>query len=255
MKPQTKTLFLSRLLQPQVGPYNTNMLQSPSTCFLIFLLTIGLYVNADDVLSFSQTDYCTFLSSLTKTPGYLNPKKSSINDAAKFITRAFYDIPRDAWNHWNFTDEQVSALFHVIETRDPCADLVYPIGDVFPFHPYDDSMEGQNLAPKSHTVVWKSPLVDVVHWNLAAGYQEPYHTHLKASMTFRLVPAGRTYYNESGIAVDSTGKTGNATNPIAMFCQPPEWLHSIENLDDHSYQVIRVFFNPQVTLSYMPHLN
>ena len=49
-----------------------------------------------DVLSFDQTDYCTFLCSLTKTPGYLDPTASTIADSAKFISRGFYDIPRDA---------------------------------------------------------------------------------------------------------------------------------------------------------------
>eukprot|EP00013_Stygamoeba_regulata_P028660 CAMPEP_0177665430 /NCGR_PEP_ID=MMETSP0447-20121125/21047_1 /TAXON_ID=0 /ORGANISM="Stygamoeba regulata, Strain BSH-02190019" /LENGTH=233 /DNA_ID=CAMNT_0019171517 /DNA_START=165 /DNA_END=866 /DNA_ORIENTATION=- len=204
---------------------------------------------------FNVPSYCQFLADLAATPGYITPQNTTLDVAADFVLKGMEDVPAGAWAKWNITDEAISTFLAQLGKRgELCSGTPPTSSRVFDFHPYDPAMDGPVAAPRSHTVAWRSPRVDVVHWTLSAQYQEPYHTHPLASLTFIVFPAGRTYYDSHGTATSSTGPYTGHHPRLAINCQEPEWLHSIHNTDTHTYQVIRVFFVP-LTTSYMPHLD
>lgn len=181
----------------------------------------------------------------------------SFVDVAAYLLAGFQSIPLGVFPTWNITIGESllvqGTLLNLTNGAIDCSSA--PKGAPFPFHPYSQGLEGEVLAPKSHTIVFRNQLVQVVHWTLWAHYQEPFHTHVYPSLTFLVVPAGRTYFNSTGQVVSSTPPVANATSiPLHLGPQDPEWFHSIKSEDFHTYQVIRIFFFPQSFLSYVPHL-
>eukprot|EP00756_Hemistasia_phaeocysticola_P042472 Hpha_TRINITY_DN16972_c1_g3::TRINITY_DN16972_c1_g3_i1::g.55822::m.55822 len=218
---------------------------------------LGACVGASPLVNISDDDYCTYLRDLAATKGYVDPTEvKGFEDAAAFVADGFAAVPADLFPTWNISNaERDYTLAYLTNfTADRCRD-VKGTGTPFPFHPYTDCMDGPVIAPKSHTLVYQNEKVQVIHWHLSPGYQEPYHTHVLASLTYVLMPAGRTYYNATGGAVSTTTPYHGDGKPLELFPQEPEWLHSIGNKDTHTEQVIRVFFRPRGRLSYVPHLD
>jgi hypothetical protein len=69
-------------------------------------------------------------------------------------------------------------------------------------------------------------------------------------LMFLVMPAGRNYYGEDGTIKSSTGHYSGNGLPVQVTLMGPEWLHSIENTDDHVYHVIRILFVPEGQPSY-----
>ncbi len=90
----------------------------------------------------------------------------------------------------------------------------------------------------------------MIHWHLPPQYQEPFHTHVLASLTFDVRSAGIIYFDSHNQIVEHTAP--HESSVIKVESQASEWLHSIKNIDDHTYEVIRVFVVPQSNISYSP---
>jgi hypothetical protein len=224
----------------------------------------------------NATELCGFYADIAATPGYLaaSPGEPVLN-AAKLVADAYDSIPISMFAVWNISEAArsfTSRALHAVQ----CSGS--QLGTAFDFHPYSDGTDGAIAAPRSHTIAYGNGLVSVVHWHLEPNYQEPYHTHVLASLTYLVFPAGRTYFDEHGVAVSGTGAQQPASRERRLLCtrsfgvrfaghyngtgfplrlepQEPEWFHSIQNTDDHTYQVIRIFVKPQVNISYAPHLS
>jgi hypothetical protein len=220
------------------------------------MLTLGLVclawtlAVAQSSVAFSTTDYCALLAQMAATPGYV-PPPSDVPTANGMVLDALAAIPEDAWATWNITLGQVRQLVGLLKGLQ-CGGAGEGTQG-FPFHAFVPCLDGLVAAPGSHSLAWSAPPVQVVHWQLCAGCQEPYHTHVLASLTFDVFPAGIAYYNSSGQIGYSSPPT-TRSSVMRVESQSSEWLHSIKNTDNHTYEVIRVFVVPYDGISYAPNV-
>ena len=200
-------------------------------CGVVVLLSLCCVGGAQSIL-FSTADYCALLAQMTSTPGYV-PPPGDLAAANAMMLDALAAIPEDAWPTWNVSRVQLQQLVSTLKgVQCGPADGVQG----FPFHAFVPCLDGLVAAPASHALAWSAPPVQVVHWHLCAGCQEPYHTHVLASLTFDVFPAGIEYYNSSG-QVAYTSPPTTRTSVMRVESQTSEWLHSIKNTDNHTYQV------------------
>jgi hypothetical protein len=176
-------------------------------------------------VTLNTTALCEFYADIAATPGYLSSSQGEPTiAAAKLVAHAYDSIPQSMFAAWNISEEARSfttRALHAVQCNGSYA------GTPFDFHPYSDATDGAAAAPRSHTIAYVNSLVSVVHWHLEPNYQEPYHTHVLASLTYLVFPAGRTYFNEHGVAVSSTGASpfqfvpiGLASHSCAVKCRP-----------------------------------
>jgi len=199
-------------------------------------------------LNFDYDSYCQFINDLKATPQYT--KATTLQQVNDYVINNLKSIPAENWSQWNITDTIINAVFQRL-TNFECKETV---GTPFPTQPYMSEIDGAAVAPKSHIPVFYNEHVSVTHWNLGAGYWEPYHVHSLASMTFLITHAKRDYYGPDGKVVPPKVVLGNAAadQGLSINMQEPEWLHSIRNTDTHDYHVIRVFFRAEEGYSYAP---
>ncbi len=169
---------------------------------------------------------------MAATPGYV-PPPGDVAAANLMVLDALMAIPQDAWPTWNISLALLRELVATLKSVQCAAGESAP---GFPFHAFVPCLDGLVAAPASHALAWSAPPVQVVHWQLCAGCQEPYHTHVLASLTFDVFPAGIAYYNSSGQIAYSSPPT-TRTSVMRIESQASEWLHSIKNTDNHTYQV------------------
>jgi len=186
--------------------------------------------------------FCDWLNDLAGTKGYvLNGQISSLDVARMFLLKAFGSIPSSKFPQWNVTKKVLEDTLQWIKST-PCNTTG---SKGFPFKAYIPQMEGPVVAPLSHTIAFKNDLVSVIHWHLDPLYREPFHTHGLASLMYITIPGGDKYYDENGVMVHSRPNV-NVSIPYSLDVDvmAPEWLHSVESTDDHTYHVLRIEFVP-----------
>jgi len=198
-------------------------------------------------------DYCLFLNQLAQTPNYVAAATpaTSLAAASDFLLSALRSIPAADISSWNVSRESYKYVLQQIHLQTASCTSNSSIGG-FEYHPYTAQQEGAISAPVSHAIVYENKAVRVIHWQLTAQYREPYHTHGLASIMWLLLRAGRKYYFgdvPTPASVSPVVDPGNP-GPVEVSFMGPEWLHSIENVDMHTYEVIRIEFLPADNTQY-----
>lgn len=136
-------------------------------------------------IRFDEAEYCTLLQQMANTPGYLDPP-STVANAHAMVTKGLISIMPDLFESWNISSAVVKQL--LVLATEYAANCEDNQTAGFPFHPFLPCMDGVVAAPASHTIAFSNELVQVIFWHLCAGCQEPYHTHVLASLTFDVFP-------------------------------------------------------------------
>ena len=106
---------------------------------------------------------------------------------------------------------------------------------------WNDEMEGINIAPNSHKLLFRNATFDVVLVEIEPGITEPEHVHYEHSLFIILQPTKIDLTFMQRDSKYSTVTIDNGPNIQWMGCEPP---HYVKNHDEEKYwRAIRVFLH------------
>ena len=139
----------------------------------------------------------------------------------------------------------LGALRSAIPTRQdtPCPPL-NATDKGFPFHAYTHANDGPVASPESHTILFQTSAIRVLHVHMAPRFREPYHTHHRPCLMFDTQQTALDYYGPDGTILFH-GPPYNASSPLFADSLVPEWLHSVASTSTLTYHAIRIEFKPR----------
>ena len=102
-----------------------------------------------------------------------------------------------------------------------------------------DELDGVEVAPNNHKVIFENDQVRVLETTIAAGEKTPLHTHLRPTLNYVLSGSHFIRRDENGEIMRDTRAESDAVQPKVHFVESRP-KHTIENTDSKDLVVLGI---------------